>query len=429
MSQYLYDRAVVLAKIESTFGVDPSPSASTDAILVEDPAVSYDITFLERNNVSPTLSPEQSATGRRVASVSFMHEVRNNGNTDGTISPVIGRLLRACGMAEVQSTGANGTIGATQTEGKSSGTSTGTFTYTRTTAYSGTLPRIVNLLCTTAGGSGAVRFTVSAPAIGDLPAINSTSVAMTSATPFTLGGGATITPTIGTSFALGDSYNIALIPAGYAYHPASSGFESVTLYVHYEGLLHKVTGARGTFSVEAQGGQYAKFNFEFTGNYEAVSDGTFPTAPVYESTRPQMVELAGLHLKDNPMSSTFISSLTASQFQIDLGNEISIRESINGAAAYAGVMITDRTPTLSFDPESVTVATHDFFGRMASGTPTSFFARIGTTKGNVVVFEAPAVQYSGIGYGNRNNIRTFEVEANLAKNTAAGNDELKITFA
>lgn len=422
----LYDRAVVLAKIETTFGTDAIPTASSDALLVEDPQFSYDVTQLERNNVSATISPETMRVGRKTASVSFMVEVRNNGNTSGTVAPMVGRLLRACGYSETQFTGTATIKSSAPLDVKTPSPSTGTFTFTKTAAYTGTLPRTVTLLVTTAGGSGTVRFTVSAPAIGDLPAISTTSVAMTSGSAFALANGATITPTVGTSFVVGDKYTIELEPAGYSYKPVSNNFESATLYVYYDGLLHKMTGARGTFTVEGTGNAYAKFNFTMTGNYVPVADAAMPTTPVYESQKPDFVELAGLQWTDATGATT---SVCASQFSIDAGNEIAIRECINSAAAYEGALIVDRAPTLSFDPEAVTVATHDFFGNLASGAQLQWFVRVGTIKGNVVSFVAPNLQYSNVQYGNRNSLRTFEVEGRLARLTDAGNDELEIIFS
>lgn len=113
-------RACVLAKIESTTGVDASPSPSTDAILVNvAPEFSVDLTTLERNYVRSDISPLGVVVGRKLAKIKFTAELRSNGTTNsgstGNAS-VLGRLLRACGYSETGISGA-GTVQAMRTEG------------------------------------------------------------------------------------------------------------------------------------------------------------------------------------------------------------------------------------------------------------------------------------------------------------------------
>lgn len=414
----LYNRAVVLAKIESSFGVDAAPDATNDAMLVEDPNISYDINQLERNITRTTLSKLPAQTGRKVGKVNFMYEVRNNGNTGATVPPKVGVLLRGCGMAQTQMNTASATIA--NSPATSVGTPTGSFTYTKTTAYAGAISRIVTLECTTAGGTGVAEFTVSSPAVAGHAAISTTGVVMTNSSAFTLIQSAQITPTITGSFDVGDTFTIRLDPVRYEYTPISTGFESLTLYMYFDGLLHKMKGAMGTFSVEGNGGEYAKFNFEFTGDFVDVVDATMPASPVYETQKPSFVELANLTIDG-------VNTLYASSFGMDIGNDVVIRDSINNAEAYAGALIVARSPTANFDPEAELVATHDFFGKMKAGTEMEFEVHVGNTKGNVVQFYSPNTQYRSINYGERNSIRTMDVQ--LALTTNASDDELVIMFS
>ncbi len=107
-------RATLLAKIEATYGVDPVPTSLLDAVLVEDPDYNVDVNILERNFVRDDLSPLAIQTGRKIASMTFMTELRGNGlQQSGSVAdaPIIGRLLRASGYSETGLTGV-GTIGA-----------------------------------------------------------------------------------------------------------------------------------------------------------------------------------------------------------------------------------------------------------------------------------------------------------------------------
>jgi len=53
--------------------------------------------------------------------------------------------------------------------------------------------------------------------------------------------------------------------------PNSDSTESLTLYFWQSGQLHKVTGARGTFTMSLSPGEIPVFNFTFTGLYNAPS--------------------------------------------------------------------------------------------------------------------------------------------------------------
>ncbi len=410
----LFDRAVLLAKVETQFRTDAAPSYVDDALLIGAPEFNLDINQLQRSNVKDDLSPLATVVGRQVASVTFTHEVRNNGNTAGTTPPRIAALLRACGMAQAQVTGTAGTI-ATAAAGVGN---VGTVAYAKTTAYGGYVPRLVTITCTGAGGTGVAVVSITAPAVGEVAAHSQTGVTLTNATPLTLPGSAQVTPTISVSLDVGDSWTIALTPAGYQYTPVSTAFESATLYLYRDGLLHKMVGCRGTFSVQATGGDYALFTFTFTGDYVPVTDTGMP-APTYETTKPVQVELANLKVGS-------YANFAAAEFTVDIGNDVQIREDINALNAYAGAIIVGRQPVVGFNPETVLEATHPVWGNLADGTETTFAVKVGKVKGNVVQFDCPNVQYNSVRYGNRNSILTYDIQLNCARVT--GNDELKISF-
>lgn len=410
----LFDRAVLLAKIESSFRTDASPSASTDAFLIGSPDFNLDINQLQRNNVRDDLSPLATVSGRKVASLTFTHEVRNNGNTTGTTAPRVGALLRGCGMAQTQVTGASGTIG-TATAG---GSNTGTISFAKTTAFAGYVSRTVTIECTQAGASGVAQVSITAPAIAEYAAYSQTGVTVTDASALTLPNSAQVTPTVGTSLQVGDTWTIVLSPAGYKYTPISTAFESLTLYLYRDGLLHKMTGCRGTFSVQATGGEYALFTFTFTGDYVQATDGAMPT-PTYETQKPTQVELANLTVDD-------FTSFAAAEFTFDMANDVQIREDINAENAYAGAIIVGRQPSVGFNPEAVLEATHPVWENLAAGTELAFGVKVGKAKGNVVQFDCPNVQYTSVRYGNRNSLLTYDITLNCAR--VAGNDEVSIGF-
>jgi hypothetical protein len=417
----LYNRALLLAEIETAFREEnsPPPDETDNAVLVEDPVFSADATILDRNNVKVHLSPDPGTPGRKIATVSFSHEVRHNGNTDGTVSGKLGVLLRGCGFAETNIAAAStDTIlasGPSDNQPTPVNSPDGAFTYAKTTAYAGTLPRVVELECTTPGGSGVAQFSVFSPAVGTVQTEESyTAVTMTDATTFDLVESAQITPTVVTSFATGDRFIINVTPPGYCYEPVSTGFESLNLWVYYDGLLHKLEGCRGTF----------------TGDYNNPTDTALPTSPVYETTIPPQVELSNLVAAGGQDDVDF--DLCAQSFSIDIANNVVARECINEKDSLAGAIITGRSPTASFNPETTLEAEHPFWANLNSATRVSFGVRVGSEQGNTVTFFAPYAQYASLAYGNRNDIRIYDVNMRLNTDAdvgGAGNDELRICFS
>ena len=404
----------------------------SDAFNVIAPEFAPDITVLDREVVQPHLSSIAGATGQKVGVVTFQTEIKNNGVTDGTKRPALGTLLRGCGMAELK----YGEAGNTEETILDDtvipiNAPTGAFTYTKTTGYAGDLPRVVVMECTTGGASATAEFTLYSPAVGDDPAITVAAAVMTDSAAYNLVESAQITPTIQTSFALGDTFVINLAPAGHTYSPVSSAMESLSLYVYYDGLRHRVTGARGTYTAEGEANSYGTFSWTFTGDFQSATDTALPTNPVFEATLPEQVQLAALGVlggldfdTDAPVGFT----LAAQSFSLDIGNNVVVRDSINESNSMAGAIISDRAATGSFNPEAELEATHPAWAALENATRFFFNVRQGSTQGNCVVFSAPYAQYTGLAYSDRNNIRALDVTMRLAAHSTGGNDELRITF-
>lgn len=91
-------KAVVLAKLETIYGTDSTPTAGADAILALNPEVKEIREQLERNINIATLSDKPSLLGSEFAEVTFSVELKGSGSA-GT-APRLGALLQACSMDE-----------------------------------------------------------------------------------------------------------------------------------------------------------------------------------------------------------------------------------------------------------------------------------------------------------------------------------------
>lgn len=96
-------RNVILAKIESTYGTDPTPTVGSNAIRVIDLELKPMKPPVERPVQQENLARRPSKLGEEFYEVNFKVEVVGSGSA-GT-APRMGALMRACGMSELIITG------------------------------------------------------------------------------------------------------------------------------------------------------------------------------------------------------------------------------------------------------------------------------------------------------------------------------------
>ena len=90
---------VILAKIETTYGTDPTPTAGSNAILIRNLTPSSEgLRMNDRGAIRGSLGTLQHVYGGKLQKVAFEVEVKGSGAA-GT-APEVGPLLRACGLAE-----------------------------------------------------------------------------------------------------------------------------------------------------------------------------------------------------------------------------------------------------------------------------------------------------------------------------------------
>lgn len=434
-----FTRGLLLAKTEATFNIAEALDAAADAFEVIAPDFTPDITTQRRSVVSNDISPFENLVTRKVGGMSFQLEVKSNGNTGGTIAPRIGRLLKACGFSETQINTAAECVFRTVANTGNSGDLN---FYGDSTTYTGGVYLKIKCTITSGGASGAATASFEAPAeatvsVGGLNAMSMTDtddVLLTDGTEITLHDNdgspiVTITPDFQSNDPeTGDVFWVHVRPIGYLYQPATDNIDSVTLDMQYpddsgQSIRHRLIGARGTVSVNAAVGEFPTFDFEFTGTYVDQVDEPTLTG-TFEDVDPAQVEYAALALAQRYGEKE--TGLCASTWSIDMANDIQIRDCINASNATEGAFLTAREPTISYDPESVLAAVEPIWSYLENGSSVEWWVRHGTVDGNTVLFHAPNHQITGISYGDRNNIRIFEIDGSLAR--LNGNDELQILF-
>jgi len=102
----LSKREVILAKIESTYNTDPTPSTSSDEILVENLGWSFEgARMVDREAVRPSLGKLKQVWGDTLMQVTFDVELKGAGATySASVRPEADVLFRACGLSSTVDT-------------------------------------------------------------------------------------------------------------------------------------------------------------------------------------------------------------------------------------------------------------------------------------------------------------------------------------
>jgi len=204
------------------------------------------------------------------------------------------------------------------------------------------------------------------------------------------------------------------------YAPVSSNFDSVTIHYNIDGVRHKVTGARGTFTLNANVGEIPTIDFTFTGIYNAPDDSALPTATYANQATPLIFK--------NGNTDTF-SLLSYSgclqSVSMDLGNSIVYRELIG---CDKEVLITDRSANGTVVVEAPTIAQKDYFAAaLTDGTLGNLTFQHGTAAGNIVDFSSTRVDIGDVSYSDQDGIAMLNMPYTAIPSTA-GNDEFSLIY-
>ena len=204
------------------------------------------------------------------------------------------------------------------------------------------------------------------------------------------------------------------------YAPVSASFSSVTIYYNIDGLRHKVTGCRGTFSINCTVGEIPTIDFTFTGVYVAPDDSALPSATYANQASPLIFK------NGNTSSFQLLSFAGALQaFSFDLGNNLVYRELVGGTKE---VLLTDRAGTGSTTIEAVSIASKNYF---ASALTDSSLGNLdfthGSTAGNIVDFASTRVDIGDVSYSDQDGIAMFNIPYTCVPSTS-GNDEFSLSY-
>ena len=203
------------------------------------------------------------------------------------------------------------------------------------------------------------------------------------------------------------------------YAPVSASFSSATIYFNNDGILHKATGCRGTFSLNAAVGEIPTIDFTMTGVYNAPTDTAAPSVTYSTQASPLVFK------QGNTSAFQFFSYAGCLQSAtFDIANSIVYRELVGCTKE---VLITDRKPAGTVMIEAPTLATKDYFGIAQTETTGNLTFLHGTTGGNRVTLTAAQCDIANPSYGDQDGIQMLNIPY-IAVPTTAGNDEVSLAF-
>ena len=203
------------------------------------------------------------------------------------------------------------------------------------------------------------------------------------------------------------------------YAPVSSGFSSVTIHYNVDGVRHKVTGCRGSFTISAEVGAIPTIDFTFTGIYNAPTDTALPTVTYGNQATPLIFKngnTTGFQLL------SYAGSLQA--LTMDLGVSTVYRELVGGTKE---VLITDRASNGSVTIEAPTIAQKDYFASaLTEGSLGNLQFLHGTTAGNKVQLTSTKVDIGDVNYGEMDGVAMLEIPYTLVP--SAANNEFSLVY-
>jgi hypothetical protein len=206
------------------------------------------------------------------------------------------------------------------------------------------------------------------------------------------------------------------------YAPVSTSFSSVTIYYSTDGVRHKVTGARGTFTINLNANQIPVINFTMTGQYNAPTDTADPTTTFTNQAAPQIFN----DTNTTSFSLFGVGSLPLQSCTLDVGNEVVYRELVNSDKE---VSIVNRAGNGSLVIEMATLATHDFFADAVAGTTGAMSITHGTVAGNIVTLASASggISLGNPSYSEDQGVVMLNLPYTLVP-SSAGNDEFTLAY-
>lgn len=209
------------------------------------------------------------------------------------------------------------------------------------------------------------------------------------------------------------------------YLPMTNSVESVTIYYHDDGVLHKLLGARGTVELKMNIGERPMLMFKFTGLDGGISAVANPTPTLTAFKTPSIITDAntGDVLLGCTYTTGTLSAGTAYPsrgVEFNVGNDVKFTPMLGGET----VDLTQREVSGKLMLDLTAANEVSFMATVKANTTQSIGITHGTAAGYTMVVHAPAAQLFNPRKEDVDGRRLIGYDLRLVP--SSGNDEIRI---
>lgn len=197
------------------------------------------------------------------------------------------------------------------------------------------------------------------------------------------------------------------------FNPISTGIESATIHFHYDGIRHRLRGARGTFRIGIEASAIPYIEFEFTGLFEPADDSANPAADLAAFLTPQIVNTA-----NTPVFTVDGDAMVMRSFMFNAGVQVEPRFLVGSES----ILITGRSEQVECTVEAVAMSTFNPYTAARDATKLPIVLQHGTAAGSRVTLNLPLAQMQRPG-GVEGQQNVAEWPLRFVPHPDAGNDQ------
>lgn len=210
--------------------------------------------------------------------------------------------------------------------------------------------------------------------------------------------------------------------------PITDSFKTATIYYNDSGVLHKLLGAVGTFTLEAMADQIPVLKFDFIGADGGISAAALPAVTLTAWKTPYVVgpsTAVDVTLGATYAAGAFTGGTTyvSTGLMLDGGNTTGLTTFVSKQTPE----ITDRQATGKVELELDAAAEVSLMATVKANTLQSLAFQVGLVAGRKIMLHAPGVQFTNPSKAERNGVRVIGYDLRLVP--ISGNDELRLVAA
>lgn len=237
-------------------------------------------------------------------------------------------------------------------------------------------------------------------------------------------GVATTPPRLGVLHRAGNfTQSIGADYVAYDRNSAQDG-ESCAIYFYQDGLLWKVLGCMTeSIKLTAKANGVAAYEFGLIGLWggpASITDIAFP-APTFETTIPPLFQSAAFSIDGY--------AGVIENFTLNVKNRIGKKVDANAATGVSRYRIVGLDSVDgSVDPEVVAKATYDPWTTWSASATGAISVTIGSVAGNRLLITIPNALKKAPKFGEREGVKTHQIEFEANPTLAAGNNEVQFKY-